>query len=193
LEEQQLIIRALRPVVQAFDALNIEFYIGGSVASSYHGVGRSTLDVDLVADLSLEHVTPLIVRLGDEYYADADMIRDAIRGRSSFNLIHFPTSYKVDVFVMSRRPFEQSARQRIVRGTLPADSSRDYPLASAEDTILNKLEWFRSGGEVSERQWKDIIGVMKVQAGALDLEYLYRWAPELGVMDLLERAMKEAE
>ncbi len=69
----------------------------------------------------------------------------------------------------------------------------EVSVASAEDTLLAKLEWYRMGGEVSERQWRDVLGALKVQAGALDLEYLHRWASELGVDDLLERALTQSE
>jgi hypothetical protein len=120
------------------------------------------------------------------------MIKNAIRARSSFNLIHLPTSYKIDVFLPSARPFERSVRERVVRSRLPAIEDREVPIVSAEDIILNKLEWYRQGGEVSERQLSDVLGVMKVQAGSLDDAYLRRWAAQLGVSDLLERARREA-
>jgi hypothetical protein len=185
-------LEALEPVVDALESLGVEHYIGGSIASSVHGVVRTTLDVDLVADLRSEHVAPFVVRVGTDYYADARMMHDALRAKSSFNLIHLPTSYKVDVFIMRRSRYEQSARTRVISERVFPESERRFRIASAEDVILNKLEWYRMGGEVSERQWFDITGVMKVQAHALDCGYLRRWAAELGVSDLLERAMKEA-
>ena len=185
-------IAALKPVIAALEAAGVEYYIGGSLASSVHGIARSTIDVDIVAYLRAEHVGKLVLLLSDEYYVDAAMIKDALRTRSSFNLIHHPTSYKVDIFLPSARPFERSVRERVVRGRLPAGDAREVPLVSPEDIILNKLEWYRQGGEVSERQWNDVLGVMKVQGTSLNRDYLGKWAVELGVSDLLERALREA-
>jgi hypothetical protein len=121
------------------------------------------------------------------------MIYEAIRRQSCFNLIHLSTMYKVDVFVAKDRPFDRSALSRITREEVgePGDSLHVW-FASVEDVILSKLEWFREGGEVSERQWLDVEGVLKVQRGRLDLMYLRRWAAELNVADLLERALGEA-
>jgi hypothetical protein len=183
---------ALDPVILALESLGVEHYIGGSIASSVHGVVRTTIDVDVVADLKLEHVPAFIAHLGTDFYADARVMQDAIRTRSSFNLIHIPTSYKVDLFIMKRTRFEDSARTRIIEEQVFPETQRRYRLASPEDVVLNKLEWFRRGGEVSERQWSDVIGVMRVQANALDRQYMQRWAAELNVSDLLERALKEA-
>jgi len=186
-------IEALRPVARALESVGASYYIGGSIASSYHGSGRSTVDIDIIADLRLEHVSRFVTMLEPNYYADDEMIGDAIRNRSSFNVIHKPTSYKIDLFAPGTRAFDRGTWQRVIRGTLPGEKTRDYPLASAEDTILSKLEWYRAAGEVSERQWKDVIGVMKVQQPILDRAYLHRWATELNVIDLLDRAWKEAE
>ena len=183
---------AARPVAQALEALNVPYYLGGSVASSAHGLPRSTMDVDFVAKLREEHVNGLIARLGNDYYADAHMIRDAIQRQASFNLIHIPGSFKVDVFIAKRRPADLAAWNRIVRARPFEGAEDEFPISSPEDVILSKLEWYRLGGETSERQWLDILGVMKVQADQLDREYLKRWAPELGVSDLLQRALSEA-
>lgn len=188
---QLINIEALRPVADVFESLGIEYYIGGSIASSYHGKGRSTLDIDIIAGIGSEHVAVMARLLESEYYADAAMIGEAVRNRRSFNLIHLATSYKIDVFVIGKRSFEQEARRRIVHGRVPGDETRLFPIASAEDVILNKLEWYRLGKEVSERQWLDVIGVMRMQADQLDNAYLDRWVTSLGVADLLERAREE--
>jgi hypothetical protein len=180
-------------VVQMLERLGIPYAVGGSLASSLHGVMRATLDVDIVADMKLEHIPALIGALSQEFYADAEMMQDAIAHRSSFNLIHYETAFKVDVFIRKLRAFDQmqlARRQTVVIATDPEE--RVY-VVSPEDTILSKLEWFRLGGEVSERQWRDVLGVLKAQAGALDLEYLQKWAADLKVSDLLERALREAQ
>jgi hypothetical protein len=187
-------IPALVAVVDAFEQLGIPYHIGGSVASIAYGQYRNTADVDLVADIQASQVVPLVRMLQDNFYADDEMIFDALRQRSSFNFIHNETGYKVDVFLVKAEPYDRAAFMRA--DLIPIDSSTDSPVffvASPEDTVLNKLRWFRLGGETSERQWLDVQGVLKVQAEALDFAYMRKWAPEIGVADLLERAIAEAD
>ncbi len=183
---------ALAPVADALESLGVVYRVGGSVASSVFGVGRSTLDIDLVAAMGMHHVEPLVERLSADYYIDGDMIRDAIRRTSSFNVIHLATMMKVDVFIVKSRSFDRVAFARVT--TAPLDTNeRSFPLTTAEDIVLHKLEWFQLGGGMSERQWHDILGVLQVQAANLDRAYLDRWATDLGVADLLARALHEAE
>ncbi|MFN3762930.1 MAG: hypothetical protein ACK4WK_06995 [Anaerolineae bacterium] len=186
------ILKALIPVVEALEGLDVAYQIGGSVASSAYGVPRTTMDIDLVADLRPEHVQPLVVRLQDQYYVSPEAIYEALRRRSSFNLIHLETMVKVDVFVLRPEPYEQEAFRRARRDTLTEESGREFSLSSPEDIILHKLAWFRMGGGVSERQWSDVVGVIRVQADALDFAYLKHWATVLGLADLLEQAIREA-
>ena len=179
-------------VIQALDALGVPYLIGGSLASAVHGVARATADVDLVADLRPEHARPLAQALEGAFYVDAESIHDAIRRHSSFNLIHLETMFKVDVFVRKQRPFDQAQFDRRVAQVIVSEPERTAYVASAEDIVLAKLEWFRIGGEVSERQWRDVLGVLKVQGERLDRDYLRRWAVVLKVSDLLERALSAA-
>ncbi len=184
------LIAALEPTARAFEALGVAYHIGGSLASSAHGIVRTTVGIDLVADLRPEHCDEFIRLLGSGYYADSDSIRDAVSRRTSFHLIHLPTMVKLDVFVLAQDPFHQQSFARARPQQLEsAEGARRYPMASPEDVVLQKLAWYRSGGEVSERQWKDVLGILKVQAGDLDGEYLRSWAQELGVNELLERAL----
>ncbi len=185
-------IQAVVPVVEVFEKLGIPYYIGGSVASSAHGVIRSTADADLVADLRFEHAAPLAEMLGKAYYLNVNTITDAIRRRACFNLIHLATMFKVDVFASKASAYSRLAFERKNSRKILEDSSKIFYVASAEDTILSKLEWYRLGDEISERQWSDVLGVMKVQGENLDGDYLKKWAVELHVDDLLERARKEA-
>lgn len=179
-------------VIDALDALGVPYLIGGSLASAVHGVLRATLDTDLVADLRLEHAEPLARALGGTFYVDAESIREAVLHQRSFNVIHLETMFKVDVFVLKKRPFHQSQMERRMAQVIATDPERTAYVATAEDTILAKLEWYRTDGDVSERQWRDVLGVMKVQADRLDLAYLRQWAAQLNISDLLERAIKEA-
>lgn len=186
------LVAALRPITDAFDALGVRYYLSGSVASSAHGVARASLDADVVAALEPEHVDVLAARLAPVYYIPLDRLRSAVATRSSCNLIHLATMFKIDVFVSKGRPFDREAAARAQ--ALAIDEAPDaprFPVASAEDTVLAKLEWFRLGGETSERQWWDIVGVLKVSPG-VDQAYLRHWAGALGVADLLERALADA-
>jgi hypothetical protein len=186
-------VAAIVPFTDALRRLGIRYYIGGSVASSAHGHWRSTADLDIIADIDPGQAEPLARLLQDRFYIDAQMIRDAIRNRSSFNVIFLEMMYKLDIFPVGERAFDRSAWNRTVLTRLFEDHDEQFPIASAEDVILSKLEWYRAGGEISERQWTDVIGVMKIQSDNLDWDYLRRWAPELEVIDLLERARREAE
>ncbi len=185
------ILAAITPIVEALEEFGIPYHIGGSVASSLYGIPRLTIDADLVADIRMEHVRPLVRQLETDYYIDEDMIRDAIRRQSSFNVIHQDTILKVDIFIPKSRLFDQEELYRVQQEVL-LEGTRPFNVASPEGTILNKLEWYRMGGEVSDRQWNDILGVLKVQGTSLDMAYLQRWAANLNVTDLLERALVDA-
>lgn len=185
------ILAATTPVVDALEQLEVPYHIGGSVASSLNGIPRLTIDVDIVTDLKLKHVRPLVKLLEADYYIDEDAVSDAIRRRSSFNVIHLESILKVDVFIAKSRLFDQEEFRRVQLKALEG-SDRSFYIASPEGTILNKLEWYRMGGEVSDRQWNDILGVLKVQGTNLDMTYLQRWAIALKVSDLLERSLVDA-
>lgn len=184
------VVAALQPVVEVLERLGVRYHVGGSVASSAHGSPRATNDVDLVVDLRREHVTPLCEALSGTYYAPAELLLDAVARRSCANLIHLASGYKVDLFVCRDGEYDRTALERHVdRSLLP--NSRTFRIATAEDILLRKLEWYRDSGEVSERQWSDVLGVLRLRERDLDREYLRRWAPRLGVEGLLARAEQE--
>jgi hypothetical protein len=180
------------PIIHAFESLGISYYIGGSVASSAHGIFRATLDVDLVADVKPCHVRLLVKKLEAEYYIDEEMLLEAIQRQASCNLIHLDTMHKVDIFILRRTPYETEAFNRRRKDTLDEEHDVEFFLASPEDTILHKLDWYREGGEVSDRQWADVLGVLKVQKEGIDMEYLRHWAAELDLNGLLEKACQDA-
>lgn len=179
-------------VIDVLESLGVPYFLGDSFASSAQGAARATLDADLVAQLLPEHIEPFVAALREAFYLDADTVRWAVLRRSSFNLIHLSTMFKVDIFVPKGRPFDRAQFERRRATQLSADPIRTAYLSSPEDTVLAKLEWYRRGGEVSDRQWRDLVSVLQVQQGRLDLAYLRKWAGELNVSDLLTTALGQA-
>ena len=179
-------------VTDVLESLGVPYAIGGSLASAVHGVMRATMDADVVADLQLQHVEPLLRALSGAFYIDGDMVRDAISRRASFNVIHLDTMFKVDVFVMRPRAFDRSQLARRERILLSESPDQYAYVTTAEDIIVAKLEWYRLGGEVADHQWRDVLGVLRVQEDRIDWDYLRRMAASLDVTDLLDRALVEA-
>jgi len=179
-------------VTNVLENLGVPYLIGGSLASTLYGMIRTTQDSDIITEMRLEHIQPFVAALQNEFFIDEEMIKESIQRNSSFNIIHRESMFKVDVFIPHPRPFHQSQLARAQRQTFNLKAEIGANFASPEDTILSKLEWYRMGGEVSDRQWRDILGVLKTREGELDLEYLLKWAKELKVSDLLERVLKQA-
>jgi hypothetical protein len=171
------------------DALQVLHTIGGSIASSFAGEPRATVDIDIVAALEERHVEALVAALSAEYYVDADALRRAVRNRASVNLVHQATQLKVDLFVAGGTPLD--ARQLARRQAVEFPDGRRLYVHPPEDILLQKLRWYRRGGEVSDRQWRDIVAIVRVQGGRLDLEYLRECAGLVGVSDLLDRALAD--
>lgn len=182
----------LKEVIQAFEEMGIPYAVGGSVASSVLGKPRFTLDADISVEPFPGREPDLVTRFGNDYYLSLPAIRAAVRDRTSFNIIQTAKAFKVDVFVRKERPFEVSAMHRKKLVALAEQGIGALQVLSPEDVILHKLEWFRLGEEVSDRQWSDILGVMQVQGTRLDQAYLQKWAEDLDVADLLARAREQA-
>jgi len=185
------LVAALEPVVSALRKLGVAHYVGGSVASTLHGAIRSTMDVDLVCALDEALVEPFIVACGSDYYANSTAAHEAVRQRKCFNLIHVPTSYKIDVFVHRGRRFDESALGRARPASFGPAATESIPVATVEDSILAKLEWFRLTDETSERQWDDVSKLVRLHGGGLDRAYLHEMADTIGIGDLLERMLVE--
>jgi hypothetical protein len=170
-----------------FERLGIPYLIGGSLASTVHGEPRATMDVDFAAHVDLELIEPLAQALGAWFFVDVEDIREAVDRQRSFNAIDRTSFMKVDVHVRPRSGHfaEEIRRARTVRLS-PDGSAR---LATPEDTLLRKLWWYRRGDEGSDRQWRDVLGIVRTVGPTLDRDYLRTWADELGVSDLLERAL----
>ncbi|MEJ2711165.1 MAG: hypothetical protein P8074_26395 [Anaerolineales bacterium] len=179
-------------VTATLEKLGVPYLIGGPLASTLYGMVRTTQDSDIVAELEHRHIQSFVEALQEGFYIDEEMIFDAVAHHSSFNIIHRESMFKVDIFIPRQRHFEKMQFSRARREALSKEPEATAFVATAEDTLLAKLERYRMGSEASERQWRDVLGVIAVQASALDLDYLHRMAKEIEVEDLLKRAFSEA-
>ena len=185
-------LEILRDVTARLDRLKIPYMVGGSFAGSFYGFARNTQDADLIVAMQRDNVDEFVRTFSGDFYLDRKTIEDALKRQASFNIIHLASSFKIDFFMLRLARFDQeSFSRRLLRRIDPARNF-DVFVQSAEDTVLAKLEWYRMGGGVSEIQWRDVLGILKTQAETVDLSYMQRWAQELGIADLLARALREA-
>jgi len=185
-------IAATIQVTTAMEQLGIPYFVGGSLASTIYGLIRSTQDADLITEMLPENVRAFVQALSKDFYLDEEMIANAISDHTSFNIIHRISMFKVDVFVPVIQPFVKEQFDRAQKQILTTSPQAEAMIATAEDTLLAKLDWYRLGGEASDRQWRDVLGILKIQAGKLDLDYIRKWAKELGISDLLERILTQS-
>jgi hypothetical protein len=182
----------LQSVIDVFRRLGIAYALGGSMASSIYGESRHTNDADVAVEPFDGKEEALVAALGPNFYVALPSVREAVARRSSFNILNTASGFKMDVFVRKDRPFEASALARRIPMEFSDAPGRPVDVLSAEDVVLFKLEWYRLGGEVSDRQWKDIVSVLRIRGAQIDQAYLDRWAGDLGVADLLARARQES-
>jgi hypothetical protein len=181
-------------LLEVFDRLEIAYMIGGSGASSVHGLVRTTGDIDMVARIGLQDVRSLGTELRQDFYIEEEQVRTALEHSRSFNVIYLRNSYKFDIFPLTADRYQQVqfGRRRHEMSSLFPGEPLEIAVATPEDVILSKLRWFHMGGKVSEQQWHDVLGVIAVQGDELDLGYLREWAEYLGVRSLLEKALAES-
>jgi hypothetical protein len=174
-------------------SLAIAYAMGGSFASSVHGIARSTQDLDLIADIRSAQVEAFVAAFHKDFYVDGDSIRAAIQFRRSFNLIHLGTGFKIDIFPIGSHALgpQQLKRRRLEQSSVLGGPLMTFPVISPEDIVLVKLTWYRDGGETSERQWNDLRNIVRVQGEQLDQVYLGEWSRELGVSELLRKLLAE--
>lgn len=171
------------------DRIQVPWVLGGSLASSIIGEPRSTADIDVAVRIGALDITRFMSVAEDDYYIDAEMIRDAVDRSSSFNLIHFQTGFKVDFFVLGDSVLDRRAlihRQALV---VPEAGGRTIWVGSPEDQILRKLWWYRLGGEASDRQLRDVAAIIEAQRDVIDSDELRRIAEQIDIGDLVDRML----
>jgi hypothetical protein len=184
--------KVLSLVASLLEQQRITYVLVGSLASSMHGMYRSTADIDIVADVHSEQVIPLLTALQENFYVDEHAVREAIDRRQSFNAIHFDSVFTVDIFIPKSDEFSRKQLERRELKKLAPDVEQMVYVATAEDTILAKLRRYDSGGRVSNTQWTDAVGIIGGSSSRLDLDYLREWSEKLGLTELLDQAFIEA-
>lgn len=174
------------------DRLGIAYVIVGSAASTLHGEPRATLDIDFTLRMRASDVEPLCRALEKDFYVDRGALLEGVRTGLPCNAIHRTYHVKLDLYIRADEGIFAEERRRARRMQLTRDPASEANVASAEDTVLQKLAGYRKGGEVSDRQWRDVLGVLKAQGVRLERDYLREWGRALGVFDLLQRALVEA-
>ena len=174
-------------VASALTSVGAEYFLGGSLASSLQGEPRATNDIDFVIALPAGRINALRDALGTDFEVDTDMLRDAVLRARSANAFYLPVVTKIDFFGRGDEPFDESEFSRR-RATVVGASGESLVVKSAEDTVLRKLLWFREGGSVSEKQWRDIVSVLRISQSAIDDRYLDSWATRLDLAELLAQA-----
>ncbi|HBG26217.1 MAG: hypothetical protein A2Y10_08910 [Planctomycetes bacterium GWF2_41_51] len=184
-------ITVLEKLTNTLEGLNIAYAIGGSMASSAYGIARFTQDADITVEPFDSVSNSLFDSLKNEFYISKDAMLQALKNRTSFNVIHLASAFKIDIFVRKETAFQIQMfahSRKLQLGNL----QKKQIFVSPEDVILLKLDWYKQSDCVSDRQWSDIIGVLSVQKNSLDYKYLKTWSANLGLNDLLQKAISES-
>ena len=190
--QMDLPFSVLLQVARILEERAISYVLVGSLASSMHGMYRSTADIDILADLKPEQVPPLLEALQESFYVDEHAMREALTQRTSFNVIHLDSVFKVDIFLAKTDEFAWAQLERRQLRRISPDTKDAVYVATAEDTVLAKLRWYRLGNEVSDTQWNDVVGIIGASGESLDQDYMRFWAAKLELADLFEKALAEA-
>ena len=175
------------------EGAGVEYLVGGSVAASLSGVPRSTMDVDMVVRLDEGKIEALVWLLGEGFYVDREALVRAVRERSSANLIHLESGMKIDLFVLRDHAVDQEQMRRRRKVRVAVDPDRFLFVYQPEDIVLQKLRWYRLGNESSDRQWGDVLSVLRVTGEHIDRPYLVAAAERMDLSELLERALAQAD
>jgi hypothetical protein len=181
----------VRQMSQILDDLGIPYALGGSMASSLLGEPRSTVDVDMAVRLDAIAADALLDRVGEQFYVPIESAREAIRDRSSFNLVDTSSALKIDLFVVGDGLLDRMQLERRVLTPVPGTPHGIW-VTAPEDQVLRKLDWFRQTASTSDRQWRDVVGILRVQGESMDLDYLWASASEIGLVEDLEEALRQA-
>lgn len=183
----EALAHSLARIADALDAMSVQWAVGGSIASSVYGEPRATNDIDVIATLSEKQARSLVVQLGDDFYANEDSAADAVRRRSCFNVIDNHSLVKIDIFVPALGALGVGQLDR-VRQISAFPGMRPVPMLSPEDIVLQKLRWHQAGGSVSDRQWRDIVSILRLVGRRIDSTYLEQVAAKEGLLASLDRA-----
>lgn len=183
----------LKKLTDVLDKLSILYAIAGSIASSLYGTPRFTADADITVEPFTSKAEQLHQLLKDDFYISKHAMHQALNSHGSFNIVHLQTAFKIDIFIQRDNDFDRQLLSRSKKLKLIESSDKLFSFVSPEDIILLKLKWYSDSGSVSEHQWFDIIGVLNLQHGSLDFDYLHSWATSLGLNDLLQKAISESK
>lgn len=186
-------LSVLSQIANTLKQLGIRYVLVGSFASSIHGMYRATADIDIVAEIKSEQVRPLFEALRADFYIDEQTIRVAVIQQRSFNIIHFDSVFKIDFFIPKSDDFAVAELDRRQLRRISPNSEDVIYVATAEDTVLAKLRWYRAGQETSTNQWNDVVGILAISQETLDLAYLYSWSEKLGIQDLFKKALEDVK
>jgi hypothetical protein len=182
-------LKIVRKATEILEKAGVDYLVGGSLASSLHGIPRSTQDVDIIVDLSEHMIDKILPLFSEHFYVDFEMAKEAAQRRSSFNIIDKELLYKLDIFIQEDDDLSEMEMKRRVKYRIADSGDQTIFVCSPEDIVAHKLYWYKLGNGVSERQWNDALNVLKVQKGRLDLDYLKMICRARGVSELLEKLL----